>query len=208
MTCAQASVNLSNLDRDQKEKLFKGETVMLEEKVKDAPWPRLKIYRVIDADTESFAAFFADFERQKDYIPNLIKSKITNGDGSNNIDVSYEMNLPWPIPNAVYLHGHTIKKLGQDHFQISWYVVESSVAQKVIGQSDFVKFKDKTLWYYENFTLPKSSLAGLFEGSMKVDTKASLDATLEAFRKDKNDNPAKLQKSLTLWLKRFLDSTK
>ncbi len=208
MTCVQAAVSLSQLDRTQRDKLFKGETIMLEEQVENAPWPRLKIFRLVDANVEDFAAFFTDFERQKTYIPNLVKSKVTKENGIQSVEVSYELNLPWPISNAIYLHGHAITKMSTDHYKVSWHVIKSSVADQVTGLSEFVKFKDKTLWYYENFTLPKSGLAGLFEGSMKVDTMASLDATLKAFMNDRMNNPDKLKHSLEIWRKRLLDSTK
>jgi len=208
MTCAKANIDISGLHRSMRDKLFRGQMVMLEETVKNAPWPRLKFYKLLDADIEEFAAFFSDFASQKDYVPNLIKSEIIAEEPPLKIDIKYELDLPWPLSNAKYVNTHKIEKVQDNHYKISWKSIESSVADELFGYAEFVRFNNKTLWYYENFTRPKSSLAGLFEGSMKFDTGKSLEVTVQSFESLKRDNPAKLQQSLNLWRKRVSHSTK
>ncbi len=208
ITCLKADIDISGLDRNQRDKLFRGQMVMLEEKVENAPWPKLKFYKLLDADIEEFSAYFSDFASQKDYIPNLVKSEIITEEAPLKIDVKYELDLPWPLSNAKYVNTHKIEKLQDNHYIVSWKSLESSVADDVTGYSEFVRFNNKTLWYYENFTRPKSILAGLFEGSMKFDTGKSLEVTAQSFESLKQDNPAKLQESINLWRKRVSNSTK
>ena len=191
-----------------RDKLFTGKMIMLEEKIENAAWPRIKFYKLLEVDTEEFAAFFSDFASQKDYVPNLITSEVVSENSPDKVDVKYELNLPWPLSNAKYLHSHKIEVLKEHHFKVSWLMLESTVADEVQGYAEFVKFNNKTLWYYENFTRPKSSLAGLFEGSMKFDTGKSLEITVQAFESLKRDNSAKLQQSINLWRKRVSNSTK
>lgn len=204
-----ANVDLSKLTREQREQLYKGEFVLTTTAVKDAPWPVVTVYRLIDhADALSFGAFFADFLEQPKYVPDLLKAKIHHENNPRDVQVQYEMHLPWPIPNAVYIHGHHLTWPTPGNLKVAWYLVESSVAQKVEGFSEFVSLDDKVLWHYQTFVHPKSSLASLFERSMQNDVLKSLEATLKAFLELREKNPKHLEAMIKVWQERFSNSTK
>lgn len=200
------ALDLSKLDREQRDKLFKGEFVLLAHEVQDNPWPRLEIFKFVDSDPLSIAAFFADFEEQTEYVPELVKAKIVNSKPLD-VQVAYEMNLPWPVPNAVYTHGHHLSSPAKDQYKVEWYLVSSTVAEAVNGHAEFIGQDGRTLWHYEALVRPKSALAGLFVGTMKSDTIKSLSATLNAFELWRREKPVKLKQSVERWQKRFKNST-
>lgn len=200
------AIDLSKLDHEQREKLYKGEFVLLAHEVKDNPWPRLEIFKLIDSDPLSIAAFFADFEEQTGYVPDLVKAKIVN---TNPLDVhvAYEMNLPWPVSNAVYTHGHHLSEPDKNRYKVAWYLVSSTVADSVSGHAEFIGQGKRTLWYYEALVRPKSALAGLFKTTMKRDTIKTLSVTLDTFEHWQLKEPAKLQRSIERWRQRLKNST-
>ncbi len=176
--------------------------------IPDAPWPQVNVYALIPFDALSFGAFFASFEAQPSYVPDLLKATIHHQNNPRDVQVAYEMHLPWPLANAVYIHGHHLSWPAPNELKIQWYLVESSVAEAVSGHAHFIARDDKTLWHYQTFVRPKSSLAGLFEGSMKNDVVTSLKATLKAYEQLKKDNPEKLEAMIDAWRSRFPNSTK
>jgi len=198
--------DLSHLSREERNRLYNGEFVLKTQKVKDAPWPRLTILRIIDSEPVLFAAFFANFEEQINYVPKLIKAKELVGSNPLDVAVDYEMNLPWPLSNARYTHAHRLSwEEEKNYIKVEWYLVQSSVADHVEGFAEFFPYNQKTLWHYQAFVRPKSALAGFFSSNMQKDTLASLRATLEAFkRSDKN----LIDASTKLWRTRFKRSTK
>lgn len=201
--------DLTKLSRGERERLYKGEFVMLTHEVDNAPWPRLEIFKIVESDPQSIAAFFADFEAQPEYVPNLLKAKIVKEDNPLDVHVDYEMHLPWPLSNAKYIHGHHLSGNSNDRFKVAWYLVSSSVTEELRGHAEFIGYgSNKTLWHYEAFVRPKSALAGLFEGTMKSDTIKTLEATHNHFKLWQQSNPTRLRHSIDLWQRRFKISTK
>ena len=105
------------------------------------------------------------------------------------------MDMPWPVPNSEYVHGHILKREG-DEYTVSWYLVESDSAEVVKGKAIFVPWNGGTLMKYQAFVRPKSFFAGLFESTMQEDVRKSLIATIEAAQKFKNSSPKQFNKFL------------
>ncbi len=202
------ATDLSVLSRSEREELYQGKLILKSYEVADEAWPRVEVFAVIDSEVLEFAAFFCDFERQTQYIPDLLKAKILEHQDSLDIPVEYEMHLPFPLSNAQYTHAHKIIKNSDESYKVSWSVIRSSVAEKVSGSSEFIPSADKTLWHYSSHVSPKSALAGLFSSSMKSDTLKSLEATKQAFLSFKKANPKALEELANAFSKKFLDSTK
>ena len=202
------ATDLSVLSRSEREELYQGKLILKSYEVQDQAWPRVEVFALIDSEVLEFAAFFCDFERQTEYIPDLLKANILEHESALNIPVEYEMHLPFPLSNAKYTHAHSISKNDDDSYRVSWSVITSSVAEKVSGSSLFIPSAQKTLWHYSSHVTPKSALAGLFSSSMKSDTLKSLEATKQAFLSFKKVNPEALKAMANAFSKKFLDSTK
>tara|TARA_R110000868_G_scaffold132381_2_gene343278 strand:+ start:4851 stop:5510 length:660 start_codon:yes stop_codon:yes gene_type:complete len=202
------ATDLSALSRSERQDFYGNKLVLKSFEIENEAWPKLEIYGLIDGQALEFAAFFCDFESQKKYTPDLLSAVILPHDNPLLIPVKYEMNLPFPLSNAQYTHAHQLAKNSDGSYSVSWSVITSTVAEKVIGKSTFIPSGDKTLWFYESLVTPKSSLAGLFSSSMKSDTLKSLQSTKAAFLRLKKDNPEQLKTLVSEFSKKFLDSTK
>tara|TARA_R110000868_G_scaffold132380_2_gene343097 strand:+ start:27578 stop:28237 length:660 start_codon:yes stop_codon:yes gene_type:complete len=202
------ATDLSVLSRSEREQLYQGKLILKSYEVADQAWPRVEVFALIESEVLEFAAFFCDFERQTEYIPDLLKAKMLEHEDTLNIPIEYEMHLPFPLSNAQYTHTHVLQKKSDDSYSVSWSVISSSVAEKVSGSSLFIPSAGKTLWHYSSHVTPKSALAGFFSSSMKSDTLKSLEATKQAFLDFKKANPKALQEMALAFSKKFLDSTK
>src|SRR5882757_85911 len=69
---------VSELNSSQKSQIEEGLQVVVIEDVDGKPWPRIKIYRFINASPEEVAAVFFNFENAKSFVPNIFKSEISN----------------------------------------------------------------------------------------------------------------------------------
>lgn len=169
------STSLLALSHKQREFLKTHDSFTEREMVNKAPWPRVTIYMKINATPEEAMALFSDFERQKDYVPNLTKSEVTKQVSPAEVHTEYELKMPWPVSDARYVHGTVISK-NEKSYSIKWFVVESETTDKIDGMATFTHFEGKTLMIYQSLIYPKSFIAPLFAGTMVEDTEASTQA--------------------------------
>ena len=69
--------------------------------------------------------FFHNYQDQKKYIPDLIKSDPRRKIGENETIVDFEMHDPWPLANSKYSTGNDFNRLENNEYEICWYLVES-----------------------------------------------------------------------------------
>lgn len=169
--------------------------VLNREMVSNAPWPKVTIYMKVAATPEEAIALFSDFERQKDYVPNLLESKVVKQLSPSEVHTKYELKMPWPLSNSHYIHG-TIIDHHASTYSIRWYMVESDSIDKVEGKATFLSYKNQTLMIYESLIYPKSFLARLFAGSMVSDTEASTLAVKKFIEEESKQKKESYQHSL------------
>lgn len=201
-----ASIAASDrLAADEFQKLEKGQFVLTtKESESSRRWPIIVAYQLINMPPKEAFAVFINFEHQKNYIPNLIKAKIVarpNEKKQQTIDVAYELELSWPLSNSHYIHAHTVEKLGDDHYKMSWSLIESNSTEKVYGHVIFEKSQHpqyKTLMTYYSDVTPNSGLARLVRGRMLSDVENSLKKTIEELKRVYNRDSQVLTESLNL----------
>ena len=120
-------------------------------------------------------AIFAAYDIQKDYVPNIIKSTPIRHVTATDVHTAYELHMPFPLPNATYIHGAKIFQHKND-FEVQWYMVESSSALIVNGSVYFSPYNGKTLMRYRSYVKPKSVLGTLVKKAMLRDVLASITA--------------------------------
>jgi hypothetical protein len=169
------------------------EFIMKTKDLPNSPWPELTYYTLINASPLEAAGVFAAYDAQKDYVPNLIKSKPIKHLSATEVLTEYEMHMPFPISNARYTHGAKIFK-HQNHYEVQWYMVESSSAEEVRGSVYFQSYEGKTLMRYRSYIKPKSMFGSLVKKSMFKDVLASITAIRNYIEKSKRDNPAIVSK--------------
>ena len=157
--------------------------------VKGSPWPELSYYATINVSPLEAVGIFAAYDAQKDYVPNFLKSKPIKHVSATEVHTEYEMHMPFPIPNAHYVHGAKIFK-HQDGYEVQWYLVKSSSTLEVKGSAYFQNYNGKTLMRYRSFIRPNSIFGSLAKNSMLKDALISIKTIISFVEKSKLENPA------------------
>ena len=175
------------LTLEELKSLNNGELILKTEEVKDSPWPIITYYALVNATPLDCIALFAGYDIQKDYVPKVIKSKPIKHITSTDVLTEYELSIPFPLPNAHYVHGAKIFHHGSD-YETQWYMVESSSAEVVNGSAYFKDFSGKTLFKYRSFIKPKSALGSFVKSFMLKDIKTTITAIVAFIEKSKREN--------------------
>lgn len=149
-------------------KLKNGQTVKRVINLKGKAWPQVTIMSIIPNSPKQNMNVFKDFKSHKKFIPGLLKSKIIRKVSENEIDVAFEMKMPWPLSNSVYSTKHRLEEKGEDH-KLSWSLIKSNQMKATEGQVIFEAYEGKTLFTYINHITPDSSFAGMFKGRVEGD---------------------------------------
>jgi len=169
------------------------------QEIKDQVWPRVVVTAHIDATPLESVAIFAAYDYQKNYIPNLIESKVhleKVSANSNDTQVEYTLDMPWPLSDGHYIHGHKLTRPAPNSYKVEWYMVKSDSAEDVYGEALFEPSgpgKGTTLTYVSNVT-PKSFFAGIFKKMMLKDVRASVEAIIKTTEEKTKNNPELVSK--------------
>lgn len=155
------------------EKLKKGEEITRVEELKGEVFPRVTLINIIPHTPKENMKVFSDFENHKNFIPNLLKSKIVKHEGDVT-DVAFEMNMPI-VSNTKYTTRHWVKYEGNDAI-LNWDLVKSDQMKETKGMVMFEEFEGKTLFTYVTHITPESSLAWTVKGRVVPDTKETMKA--------------------------------
>lgn len=168
--------------------------------IKGEVWPEVTVITSINADPLTCVALFAAYDFQKEYIPNLLKSdvileKVVGKE--NDTQVSYLLDMPWPLSDSAYIHGHKLLSSAPDTYKVSWYMIKNDSAENVRGHALFQPhptFKGQTQLIYKNLVTPKSFLAGVFKKLMVGDVIKSLRAIKNTIQEFPAKDPKRTDK--------------
>lgn len=185
----------------QAESMLYGTKIITETKeIEGEVWPEVTAKALIKATPLESVAIFAAYDYQKNYVPNLLKSEVALEEVSsnkNNTHVSYKMDMPWPISDSEYVHGHELTKPAPDQYKVRWYMVKSDSAENVRGYALFAPHptqKNFTLLSYVSLVSPKSFFAGALKKLMVGDVVNSLEAIRSTTEKLVKENPDLVKK--------------
>ena len=201
-THTNAGAPLHLLSNSQIKDLEENKVIVLKEKVENKIWPRLKIFALVNSQPLNSMGIFAAYDYQKNYVPKLARSKVVEQPTATNVLVEYELEMPWPLSNGVYVHGHHLKKI-KDGYEVEWYLVKSTSADSVNGRASFTNYKNKTLMYYVSLVEPKSIFAGVLRKLMVNDVVKTIKAIIAEIEKVEQSNP-KLKEKYSLKIKNAL----
>jgi|WetSurMetagenome_2_1015567.scaffolds.fasta_scaffold122054_2 hypothetical protein len=183
-----------DLTQTERARLTNKELVVRSEEVPRCPWPEITVFTLIDVLPVEAAALFSNYQDQKEYVPNLIKSNPVGKTAENETIVDFEMHVPWPLTNYKYSTCNVFNKLENNEYEISWYLVESNslVASKGIVQ--FIPYGKKTLLKYRSLIHPDSRLASMFSSKARSGIANTVQAIATYIESTKKKNPEKIQK--------------
>jgi hypothetical protein len=193
-SCCQGGL-MNELAAGHQTQIKKGEQVSVNETITGKPWPRVRIYRTVEATPEEVAAVFCDYDNAKAYVPNVLKSTISNRISPCTVDIDYGLDIPI-LPDEFYTTRNTVKSTSPDTYRIDWKLLRAVQTKDSVGHLRIELFEGKSLICYENLVTPGSSMAGLLKGKaiqQMGETVAAIAARVES---QKTARPAELKREV------------
>ncbi len=184
---AQKITSQNDLSPAELSNLENGEQVMKTKEVEGSAWPEITIYSLIEASPLETMGIFSALDYQKNYVPNVIKSKPIKHISATEVLTEYEMHVPFPLSNAHYVHGSIVHRYEND-YELTWYKVSSTSTEEVRGSAYFSFYKSKTLFRYRSYIRPKSIFGGLVKKMMFKDVQKTISSIKEHTEKLKKEH--------------------
>jgi hypothetical protein len=182
------------LTQAERAKLTNRELIIHSKEIPKRPWPEITIFALIDILPVEAAALFSHYQDQKTYIPDLIKSDPVKKISENEIIVDFEMHTPWPLANSKYSTGNVFKKLENNGYEISWYLVKSDSLIDSKGMVQFIPYEKITLMKYKSLIYPDSKFASIFSSKAESGMSKTVQAIVTYIEETKKKNPEKIQR--------------
>ncbi|HEY3275370.1 MAG TPA: hypothetical protein VGJ94_02025 [Syntrophorhabdaceae bacterium] len=183
--------DLSQADLDR---LTKREFIVQSRDIPMHPWPEITIFGLIDATPLEAAALFSNYQDQKKYIPDLIKSEPRRKTAENEVIVDFEMQTPWPLSNSRYSTANVFKITACNEYEIRWRLVESDSLIDSKGTARFIPYGNKTLFIYKSLIHPNSRFASMFSSKAKAGLFKTVQAIVTYIEQTKKNDPEKIHK--------------
>jgi len=171
---AQSDSIVSALSSDQIATLKQGQMVVTSETVPGGPWPRLKVYTLVNASVPVIRGVFMDYGNAQNYIPNLVSAKVVANPSPNIFDVCYTSHMP-VIGDSVSTV-HNVYSTKGTTLTVDWNLISSQAASVSTGQLKVEPYGNVSIMRYTNYVVPKSSLAFLAKGVAMNEVKATVAA--------------------------------
>ena len=186
---------LSELNAAQKEVMKAGDQVVFIENIEGNAWPRVKVYRSINADPEQVAAVFFDFEEAKNFVPNLIKSEISNRISPCIMEVDYGLDVPI-FPDEFYTVRNSLRLLDENSYRFDWKLLRAVMTKDSVGNFRVEPWEGKSVICYQNMVTPSSNIAVLLRSRAIEQMKETTRALAAHVEKERATNPAGLKKQI------------
>ena len=185
----------SELNTSQKGVMKAGDQVVVVENVEGNAWPRVKIYRLINADPEQVAAVFFDFEAAKSFVPNLFKSEISNRISPCTMEVDYGLEVPI-FPDELYTVRNSLRLLDENLYRFDWKLLRAVMTKDSVGSFRVEPWEGKSLVCYQNMVTPSSNIAVLLRAKAIDQMKETTKALAAHIEKERSNNPAELKRQV------------
>lgn len=182
---------LDDLTREQRAELEKGGLIVLEQDIPGKPWPRVRIYKKIQATPEQVAAVFFDYNQAKTFIPDVLESRISKKISPCVMEVDYEVDVPI-LADEAYTARNEMKAL-QDGYQASWALLRALQTKAAEGNLLIEPFENgSSVIRYTNLVTPSSGMAKILKVPAMSRMQKTVLAIGEKVEQQKAKNPAEL----------------
>lgn len=188
-----ATTPSTELNQTELAKLANRELIIHSKEVSKCPWPEITVFALIDVSPAEAVALFSNYQDQKNYIPDLVKSDPTRKVAENEMIVDFEMRLPWPLANSKYSTGNIFSRLENNEYQVCWYLVKSDSLIDSKGTVQFIPYAKKTLLKYQALVHPDSKLASILSSRAKGAMTKTVQAIVTYIEETKKKDPEKIQ---------------
>lgn len=177
----------------ENEKLMKGETIQYVQWKEGYVWPQVSMRVLLDHKPEENMTEFTKFETHKDYIPDVLESKVVKKISPENFHVYLAMEIPWPVKKSEQVTNNVLTKGPDGALTLTWNLVKGEFVKATNGHVTFKPYNNKTLMEYETFIVPNSSFAGMFKGRVATD----VEKTVKEISKHLNKTLEKKTRSIS-----------
>lgn len=182
---------LDDLTREQRAELEKGGLIVLEQDIPGKPWPRVRIYKKIQAAPEQVAAVFFDYNQAKTFIPDVLESRISKKISPGVMEVDYEVDVPI-LADEAYTARNEMKAL-QDGYQASWTLLRALQTKAAEGNLLIEPFENgSSVIRYTNLVTPSSGMAKILKLPAMSRMQKTVLAIGQKVEQQKAKNPAEL----------------
>ena len=182
---------LNDLTREQRANLEKGDLIVLEQDIPGKPWPRVRIYKKIQATPEQVAAVFFDYNQAKTFIPDVLESRISKKISPGVMEVDYEVDVPI-LADEAYTARNEMKAL-QDGYQASWTLLRALQTKAAEGNLLIEPFENgSSVIRYTNLVTPSSGMAKILKLPAMARMQKTVLAIGQKVEQQKSKNPAEL----------------
>jgi hypothetical protein len=186
---------LSELNASQKGSIKAGDQVVVIENVEGNAWPRVKIYRFINAAPEEVAAVFFDFEEAKSFVPNVFKSEISNRVSPCVMEVDYGLDVPI-FPDEFYTVRNSLRLVDENSYRFDWKLLRAVMTKDSVGNFRIEPWDGKALICYQNMVTPSSNIAVLLRSRAIEQMKETTKALAAHIEKERATNPSGLKRQI------------
>jgi hypothetical protein len=140
--------------------------------IESAPWPRVRLFRFINATPEQSVAMLADYAHQRDYNADLDVAQVVKYRDSARTEVYFSYRpkkvLGFSLPRITYTVLDQIHREPNDTYAISWHLLSGSNVKSIQGSARFSPWTNPatgqagTLLTYDQFVWPDVVGASLF----------------------------------------------
>jgi hypothetical protein len=182
---------LNDLTREQRANLEKGDLIVLEQDIPGKPWPRVRIYKKIQASPEQVAGVFFDYNQAKTFIPDVLESRISKKISPGVMEVDYEVDVPI-LADEAYTARNEMKAL-QDGYQASWTLLRALQTKAAEGNLLIEPFENgSSVIRYTNLVTPSSGMAKILKLPAMARMQKTVLAIGQKVEQQKAKNPAEL----------------
>lgn len=187
---------LDELGAADRAKLLAGRQVLLQEEVAGKPWPLVRVYQLVQATPEEVAAVFFDYNNSKNYVPDLLRSKISKKISPCVLEVDYEVDVPI-LADESYTARNELKTVEGGGFRVTWDLVRALQTKDATGHLRIEpRGEGESLICYTNLVTPSSSMAGLLKKLAIARMEKTVEAMARQVQNQKKNHPKDLARQV------------
>jgi hypothetical protein len=166
---------LGEVPQSARDELADGQLFVMSENIQGVPWPRLKLYQVVDAPPKVVADLFSDYSAAPDYIPGMLGAKVVASNPDGTKDVEYKVKVP-VLQSISYTVRNTYIQKGNS-YEVKWTLLRSPLAKSSDGSLRIEPYgKGKTLMCYTNLCVPITNLVAGLKNQALSEAKSTVRA--------------------------------
>lgn len=165
---------LGEVSRGQQTELGQGKTVLVSEDLPDKAWPRLKLYRVVNAPRDVVESLLMDFKSAPSYTPGMLGAEMVANPSKNVKDIQYTVKVP--VLSKITYTVRNYYEQTPEQFCVRWELLQSPIASESTGSLRVEPYGAQSLLSYTNHVTPSVPMAGMLKSQASKEAVTTIEA--------------------------------